>query len=78
MVLTMAYASNGARTSSGFFAVMLRIYNVDAVTLRAPVQLWMRAFGAVGMCLGTLLCGFRLVPVTGLCRLLLACHLGTS
>ena len=44
---------------------MMHIYKVGAVTRTAPIDLEMRGFGAVGMCLGTLLCGFRLVPVTG-------------
>lgn len=43
----------------------MHIYKVGAVTRTAPIDLETRGFGAVGMCLGTLLCGFRLVPVTG-------------
>ena len=44
---------------------MAHVREVGAVTLTAPIDLKLRGFGACGMCLGTLLCGFRLVPVTG-------------
>lgn len=70
MVMTIAFASNSARTSLGLFAIMLRIYSTESVTLRAPIPLWLHVLGAIGLCLGTLLCSFRLVPVTGM---LVAC-----
>ena len=64
-IITIAYSCNNVRTSVGLYAIMTHIFRVGAVTLTAPIDLQMRGFGAVGMCLGTLLCGFRLVPVTG-------------
>ncbi len=65
MILTIAYAANNVRTSCGVFSLMYHIHHHSAVTLTAPVSTGLRGIAAVGMCLGTLLCGFRLVPVTG-------------
>ena len=67
MITTTAFACISVRSSVGLFAIMVHITKVEEeVTLTAPIELWLRVFGAVGMCLGTLLCGFRLVPVTGM------------
>lgn len=65
MIVSMAYGANNARTSVGVYALMHAIYRSGTVTQYASISLQLRCMGAVGMGLGTLLCGFRLVPVTG-------------
>lgn len=74
-MITIAFACNNVRTSVGLYAIMVHIHQAEAVTQTAPIKLWLLVFGAVGMCSGTLLCGFRLVPVTGMCTTLLSCPL---
>lgn len=65
MFMSMAYGANNARTSVGVYALMHSIYVSHTVTQHASISLQLRCIGAVGMGLGTLFCGFRLVPVTG-------------
>ena len=71
VMITIAYACNNVRTSVGLYAIMVHIHQAEAVTQTAPIKLRLLVFGAVGMCSGTLLCGFRLVPVTGMSTTLL-------
>ena len=77
MIITIAYAANNVRTSVGMFTLMYHIQKNNAVTATAPIGLGLRGIGAAGMCLGTLLCGFRLVPVTGVSHLRLVYFLCT-
>ena len=65
MITSIAFAANNARTSVGMFSLMWHLHHSNTVTGTAPVSLALRGVGAVVMTLGTLLCGFRLVPVTG-------------
>ena len=51
------------------YTLMYHIYATSTVTGVAPISTALRGVGAVGMSLGTLLCGYRLVPVTGKSRL---------
>ena len=61
----MAYGANNARTSVGVYALMHSIYASGSVSQFASISLQLRCLGAVAMGLGTLFCGFKLVPVTG-------------
>ena len=65
LVVSIAYGANNARTSVGVYALMHSIYTSGKVTQYAQISWQLRCLGAVGMGLGTILCGFRLVPVTG-------------
>ncbi|KAL3134291.1 Na+/Pi symporter [Trebouxia sp. C0009 RCD-2024] len=64
MFLSIAYGASNARTSVGACAMMYSIYVSGNVSQFASIPLQLRCIGAVGMGLGTLFCGFRLVPVT--------------
>lgn len=66
MVVSIAYGANNARTSVGVYALMHSIYKSGKVAHYAQISWQLRCMGAVGMGLGTLFCGFRLVPVTGM------------
>ena len=65
MFVTVAFSANNLRASVSLYAIMVQIYNQGVVSPKAPIGLGLRGFGAAGMCLGTLLCGFRLCAVTG-------------
>ena len=65
MIITIAYASTTARQSCGMFALLNHIQRHQTVPYTAPISLRLRGLGALATCLGTLLCGFRLAPVTG-------------
>ena len=65
MVVSIAYAANNVRTSCGMYSIMYHIHKTSSVTATAPIGFPLRSVGALGMVLGTLLCGSRLVPVTG-------------
>ncbi|KAL0050688.1 hypothetical protein WJX82_005191 [Trebouxia sp. C0006] len=64
-IISIAYGANNARTSVGMFTLMYHIHSTGTVTGTAPISTALRGVGAVGMSLGTLLCGYRLAPVTG-------------
>ncbi|DBA79742.1 hypothetical protein WJX77_004526 [Trebouxia sp. C0004] len=64
-IISMAYGANNARASVGMYTLMYHIHTTNSVTGVAPISLALRVIGAVGVSLGTLLCGSRLVPVTG-------------
>ncbi len=68
-LISIAYGANNARASVGVFSLMHHIHTTKIVSGVAPISLALRGVGAVGMSLGTLLCGFRLVPVTGMSHL---------
>lgn len=68
-IISIAYGANNARTSVGMFTLMYHIHSTGTVTGTAPISTALRGVGAVGMSLGTLLCGYRLAPVTGMSHL---------
>ncbi len=68
-IISIAYGANNARTSVGMYTLMYHIHSTGIVTEVAPISVALRAVGAVGMSLGTLLCGYRLAPVTGMSHL---------
>ncbi|KAA6420536.1 MAG: hypothetical protein FRX49_09697 [Trebouxia sp. A1-2] len=55
---TMQTAANG-------FATMLQIYKAEYVSQESPINIRLRGIAALGMALGILLGGWRLVPVSG-------------
>ncbi len=68
-LISIAYGANNARASVGMYTLLYHIHTTSTVTGVAPISLALRGVGALGMSLGTLLCGFRLVPVTGMSHL---------
>ena len=65
MIVSIAYSANNVRTSCGIYSLMYHIHKTSSVSATAPVGYPLRAVGAFGMALGTLVLGARLVPVTG-------------
>ena len=53
------------QTAANGFATMLHIYKVEYVSSESPINIGLRGIAALGMALGTLLGGWRLVPVSG-------------
>jgi hypothetical protein len=56
------------QTAANGFATMLQIYKVGYVSQESPINIGLRGIAAVGMALGILLGGWRLVPVSGATR----------
>ena len=61
----MGHAAASVQTVANAFAVMLAIYKTGNVSLESPLNSKIRAIVAVGMALGILLAGWRMVPVSG-------------
>ena len=59
------------QTAANGFATMLQIYKVEYVSQESPINIGLRGIAAVGMALGILLGGWRLVPVSGATRCIL-------
>ncbi len=53
------------QTAANGFATMLQVYKVEYVSSESPINIGLRGIAAVGMALGILLGGWRLVPVSG-------------
>jgi len=68
-LISIAYGANNARASVGMYTLLYHVHTTSTVTGVAPISMALRGVGALGMSLGTLLCGFRLVPVTGMSHL---------
>lgn len=65
MCLSVAHGANNARTSAGVLTLMADLYSSSAVSAAVNIGFSGRIMGAVGMALGSLLCGFQLAPVSG-------------
>ena len=64
MCLSVAHGANNARTSVGVLLFMADLYHSD-VSTAVNIGFGGCIVGAVGMALGSLLCGFQLAPVSG-------------
>jgi phosphate/sulfate permease len=53
------------QTAANGFATMLQVYKVEYVSPESPINIRLRGIAALGMALGILLGGWRLVPVSG-------------
>ncbi len=65
MCLSVAHGANNARTSVGVLVFMSDLYHSGAVSAAVNIGFGGRIVGAIGMALGSLLCGFQLAPVSG-------------
>ena len=61
----MGHAAGTLQVAANGFATMLHIYTTGYVSVDSPITLALRGVAAVGMALGILLAGWRLVPVSG-------------
>ena len=61
----MGHAAGTVEIAANCFATMLHIYKTEEVHGSAEIILRVRLIGAVGMALGILVGGWRLVPVSG-------------
>ncbi|DBB04960.1 TPA: hypothetical protein ACH3X3_010239 [Trebouxia sp. C0006] len=64
-LLSAGHAAGTMQTAANGFATMLQIYKVEYVSQESPINIGLRGIAAVGMALGILLGGWRLVPVSG-------------
>ncbi len=64
LFLSVAHGANNARTSLGVFTMMRALHTSGEVHETASPTWHWRLMAAAGMALGTLLFGFRLVPVS--------------
>ena len=64
-LLSVGQATASVQIAANSMAIMLSIYQQETVNLESPITIRLRAISGVGMALGTLLAGWRLVPVSG-------------
>ena len=64
-LLSVGQAAASVQIAANSMAIMLAIYKQEAVSLESPITSRLRTIAGVGMALGTLLAGWRLVPVSG-------------
>lgn len=64
-LLSMGHAAGTVEIAANCFTTMLHIYKTEEVHGSAEIILRLRLIGAVGMALGILVGGWRLVPVSG-------------
>ncbi|KAL0025852.1 hypothetical protein WJX79_006740 [Trebouxia sp. C0005] len=64
-LLSVGHAAGTMQTAANGFATMLQIYKAEYVSQESPINIRLRGIAALGMALGILLGGWRLVPVSG-------------
>lgn len=64
-LLSMGHAASTVQIAASGFATMLQIYKDGYVGPDSPINLRLRGIAALGMALGILFGGWRLVPVSG-------------
>ncbi|DBA79747.1 hypothetical protein WJX77_003194 [Trebouxia sp. C0004] len=64
-LLSAGHAAGTMQTAANGFATMLQIYKLEYVSSESPISVGLRGIAALGMALGILLGGWRLVPVSG-------------
>jgi len=66
-LLSMGHAAGTVQIAANSFATMVHVYQMGYVSSESPISTFMRGIAALGMALGILLGGWRLVPVSGVC-----------